>query len=86
MERNSITLVRHQQHLGSKRCTDELSTHTSSLGVVALSILLIRDLLQHLRDRRSVLCVKIGVDLVKEVEGRGIALLDCEDKGKGTKT
>lgn len=27
--------------------------------------------------------VEVGVDLVEEVEGRGVALLDCEDEGEG---
>lgn len=54
---------------------------TSSL---AFDTTLATELAQHLCDRSPVLRVQIGVDLVKEVEGRGIALLDGEDEGEGT--
>lgn len=30
--------------------------------------------------------VEVGVDFVKEVEGGGVALLDCEDEGEGAET
>jgi hypothetical protein len=42
--------------------------------------------LQHLRDGGTVLSIEICVDFVEEVEGCGIALLDCEDEGQRAET
>ncbi|EUC51344.1 hypothetical protein COCMIDRAFT_79366 [Bipolaris oryzae ATCC 44560] len=39
--------------------------------------------LQHLRHRSTILSVEIGVNFIKEVKGRGIAFLDCEDESEG---
>ena len=39
-----------------------------------------------MRDGGAVLGVEVGVDFVEEVEGRGVALLDCEDEGEGAET
>jgi len=37
---------------------------------------------EDLRDGGAVLRVEVGVDLVEEVEGRGVAALDGEDEGE----
>lgn len=41
---------------------------------------------EHLGDGGAVLGVEVGVDFVEEVEGGGVALLDCEDEGEGAET
>jgi hypothetical protein len=61
-------------HLGPKRRANELTTAITRLTSLA------RQPLQHLRDRRAILRIEVGVDFVEEVEGRGIALLDREDE------
>ena len=48
--------------------------------------LTISDRSQHISNSSPVLRVEIGVDFIKEVEGRWIALLDCEDEGEGAET
>lgn len=55
------------QHLGSESGADELA-----VGRVG-------DGLEHLGNGSSVLGVEVGVDLVEQVEGGGIAGLDGED-------
>jgi hypothetical protein len=37
-------------------------------------------------DRCAILCIQVGVDLVEEVEGCGIAGLDCENEREGAET
>lgn len=37
-------------------------------------------------DSSPVLGIEVGVDFIKEVEGRRIALLDGEDEGEGAET
>lgn len=37
-------------------------------------------------DGGAVLGVEVGVDFVKKVKGRRVALLDREDEGKGAET
>ena len=37
-------------------------------------------------DGGAVLGVEVGVDFVKEVKGRRVALLDREDEGEGAET
>lgn len=63
------------QHLRSERGADELPV------LVALA-----DVVQVVGHRGTVLGVEVGVNLIEEVEGRGIALLDGEDEGQGTET
>lgn len=55
-------------------------------GADELSIGRVGDRLEHLRDCRSVLGVQVGINLVEEIEGRGIASLNSKDEGKRTKT
>lgn len=81
MKRNSITLIRNEQHLRPKGRADKLPTHAPGPILVILRTLLLRDFFQHLRDGRAILRVEIGIDFVEEVEGRWVALLDCEDEG-----
>lgn len=68
-ETHTIALLRDQQHLGPERRADELP-------VVGL-------LLEHQGDGGAVLRVEVGVDLVEEVEGGGVAGLDGEYEGEG---
>ena len=62
------------QHLRTERRADELAVRR------------VRDGLEHLRDRRPVLRVQVGVDFIKKVEWCGIACLDGKDKGQRAKT
>lgn len=78
VECDAITLVCHQQHLGSESGTDELAAHACALAI--LTVLLCRDLLEHLSNCGTVLGVEVGIDFVEEVEGCWIALLDRKDK------
>lgn len=73
---NTIALVRHEQHLRSERRADELPVALAGM----------RDILQHLSNGCAILSIKIGVDLVEEVEGCGIAALNGEDEGQSAKT
>lgn len=73
---NTITLLRHKHHFRPKRGTDKLSARLPALATLSTQ------LLQHLCHGRAILGVEVGVDFVKEVEGCGIALLDCEDQGE----
>jgi hypothetical protein len=86
MERNTIALIRHKQHLWSESRADKLSAHTASTSICILGTLLGGDLLEHLRYSCPVLGIKIGVDFIEEVERSGIALLNCEDESEGTQT
>ena len=86
MERNTVTFISDKQHLRSEGRADELSAHGAGTVVRILAALLRGDLLEHLRDGCAVLGVEICVDFVEEVEWCGIALLDCENEGKGTQT
>jgi hypothetical protein len=84
MERNTIALIRHEQHLWSESRADKLSAHTARTSICILGTLLGGDFLEHLCYSCAVLGIEIGVDFIEEVEGSWIALLDCEDKGQGT--
>ena len=64
---DTIALIRHLDHLRSESRADELTSR-------------LRRLVQHLRDRRTVLRVEVGIDLVEKVERRRIGGLDGEDK------
>jgi hypothetical protein len=86
MERNTIALIRNEQHLRSERRADELSAHAARPVLGVLAALLRGDLLEHLRDGRAVLSVEVGVDFVEEVEGCWVTLLDGEDEGEGAQT
>jgi len=86
MECNTIALIRNEQHLRSERRADELSTHAACAVLGVLAALLRGNLLEHLRDRRAVLGVEVGVNFIEEVEGCWIALLDGEDEGEGAQT
>ena len=66
-EANTVALLGHVQHLRTESCADELAVSR------------VRDGLEHLCDGRSVLCIKVGVDFVEEVEGCWVASLDGED-------
>ena len=68
---NTITLIRHAEHLRAESGTDELAVQAVGL--------LTADVGEHLGDGGAVLGVEVGVDFVEEVEGGGIALLDGED-------
>lgn len=81
-KRNTVSLIRNQYHLGSESGADELPTHRAFLAVSTSLGLLLGDGLKHLGDGGTVLGIEVGVDLVEEVEGRGVALLDCEDEGE----
>lgn len=75
---NPIALLRHKQHLGPKSRADELTAAglARALG----------DGFEHVGDGGAVLGVEVGVDFVKKVKGRRVALLDREDEGKGAET
>ena len=73
---HAIATVRHQHHLRPERRADELA---SAIAVLAA---LSTELVEHLRDRRAVLRIEIGIDFVKEVKGRGVALLNGKDEGE----
>jgi hypothetical protein len=83
MKRNTIALISNQQHLRPESRANELSTHAPSAIFVILGALLLGYFLEHLRDGGSVLGVEVRVDFVEEVEGCGVALLDCEDECEG---
>jgi hypothetical protein len=83
---NTITLIRHKDHLRPKRRTNELPRHASCAILSALTALLFGYRLEHLCDGSAVLSVEVGVDFVEEVEGCGVALLDGEDEGEGAET
>jgi len=38
--------------------------------------------LEHLSDCRTILRIQVGIDLVEEIEGRGITLLNGKNKRK----
>lgn len=63
------------QHLRAEGGADELG-----------SLVAATDVAQVVRDRSAVLRIEVGVDLVEEVEGRGVALLDGKDEGEGAET
>jgi len=86
MERNTIALIRHKQHLRPESRADKLSTHTARTSICILGTLLGRDFLEHLCYGCAVLGIEIGVDFIEEVERSWIALLNCEDEGEGTQT
>jgi hypothetical protein len=86
MERNTIALIRHEQHLRSESRADKLSTHTARTSICILGTLLGGDFLEHLCYSCAVLGIEIGVDFIEEVEGSGITLLNCEDEGESTQT
>lgn len=73
-EAYTVAFLRDVKHLGAESRTDKLSVGC------------IRDRLKHLRNCRTVLSVKVGVDLVEEVERRRITGLDSKNQRKGTKT
>ena len=84
MERDTVALVSHKQHLRSESRANELAAHAAVAIVRVGAALLCRDLLEHLGDGCAVLGVEVCVDFVEEVEWRRITLLDGEDEGKGT--
>tara|TARA_R110002060_G_scaffold77675_1_gene89436 strand:+ start:2162 stop:2422 length:261 start_codon:yes stop_codon:yes gene_type:complete len=86
MERDTIALIGNEQHLGSESRTDELAAHATSTIISILAALLGRDFLEHLCNGGSILCIKIGIDLVEEVERCWIALLDGKDEGESAQT
>lgn len=69
---DTVALVCDVDHLRPESGADELPT--------------LRRLVQHLRHGSSILCVEIGVDLVEEIEGRGIRSLNGKDQSKRAKT
>lgn len=71
IEADPVTLLRDVDELGPKSGDDELAALPVLHGRVA-------DLAQHARDGGAVLRVEVRVDLVEEVEGRGVAALDRE--------
>lgn len=86
MERDAITFISNKQHLRPESRADELTAHATRAIISVLAALLGRDFLEHLCYGCTVLSIEIGVDLVKEVKWRGIALLDRKDESKGTQT
>ena len=75
---NPVALLRHQQHLRPERRADELAPARLARAL--------RDGFEHVGDGGAVLRVQVGVDFVKEVKGRRVALLDREDEGEGAET
>lgn len=76
-----VAFLRHVQHLRPKGRAYELRS-PFSLGAASL----VTDVPQVLRYGGAVLSVEVRVDFVEEVEGCGVALLDCEDEGEGAET
>lgn len=75
---NPIALLRHQQHLRPERRAYELAAARLARAL--------RDGFEHVGDGCAVLRVQVGIDFVKEVKGRRVALLDREDEGEGAET
>jgi hypothetical protein len=75
---HSITLLSHSQHLRTESSAYELST----LVFVDCR----RQLVEMLSHCCSILCVEIGVNLIEQVERRGITCLDGEDQCQGAQT
>lgn len=73
-----VALLRHAQHLGPERRADELAAARLAGAL--------RDGPEHVGDGGAVLRVEVGVDLVEEVKGGRVALLDREDEGEGAET
>lgn len=73
---NTIASIRHVYHLRPESRADKLTTSIRVLSTMTTQSL------QHLRNSSSILRVEIGIDFVKEVERRGIALLDSKDQGE----
>ena len=84
MERDTVALVSHKQHLRSESRADELAAHSTCSVLGILAALLSGDLLEHLCDSGTVLGVEVCIDFVEEVEGRRITLLDCEYECEST--
>lgn len=73
---HSVAFLSHHDHLRPERRADKLPTAVRGL----------RQRLQHAGDCSPVLRIQVGIDFIKKVEWRGIALLDGEDEGKGAET
>jgi hypothetical protein len=84
VERDTVALISHKQHLRSESRADELSAHGAGAVLGVLAALLSGDLLEHLCDSGTVLGVEVCIDFVEEVEGCGITLLDSEDECEST--
>lgn len=67
---HTIALLCDEHHLRPERRANELARFA--------------ELLQHRCDRCAVLCIKVGIDFVEEIEGRGVALLNGKDEGEST--
>ena len=83
---DSKAFVRHSQHLWPERRTDELTSRGPIVVINAIVHSRICKLQQVIRHRRSVLCVKIGIDFVKDVEGCWVRGLYGKDQGEAAKT
>ena len=84
MERDTVALISHKQHLRSEGRADELAAHSTCSVLCIFTALLSGDLLEHLCDSGTVLGVEVCIDFVEEVEGRRITLLDCEYECEST--
>ena len=84
MERDTVALVSHKQHLRSESRADELAAHSTCSVLGILAALLSGDLLEHLCNSGTVLGVEVCIDFVEEVEGCGITLLNSEDECEST--
>lgn len=77
---DAVALVGDEEHLRPEGGADELAAAAVLVGALG------RDALQHRRHRGAVLRVQVGVDLVEQVEGRRVALLDREDERERAET
>jgi hypothetical protein len=73
---NTVAPIRHMHHLRPERRTDELAASILILASVPTQPL------QHLRHSRAILRIEIGIDFIKQVEWRWVALLDRKDEGE----
>tara|TARA_R110002003_G_scaffold104_5_gene8212 strand:- start:1503 stop:1796 length:294 start_codon:yes stop_codon:yes gene_type:complete len=71
---DTITAIRDKHHLRSESSTNELAATITTLSTLST------ELLEHLGNSSTVLCVEIGINLVEEVEWCWVAFLDREDK------
>lgn len=85
-EGNAIHLFRHQQHLRSESRANKLTSSRLLSVIIWFFIRSTSQVLQMICHCCSILSVEVSINLVKDVEWRGISFLNSKDESQRTET
>ena len=85
-KRDTIALLSNTKHLWSEGSANELSTHGPLALRAIFIVVVVGKIVKMVSDSRTVLGVEVGIDLVEDVEWRGIGGLNGKDEGQTAQT